>query len=287
MPIIRLCKSIKKLFSKSVSIDDSNEVEAFNHIVSEESTKEYDFENFRLVFQQKIKGKSRPKGKHNGSLGHWIESQFGVSHNSIPGADLDGFEIKSGSQKGTYGDWMGDWYIWYDENSCIPTRNDFLRTFGSKKRVDRPERYSWTKLDLGKHVSDEYSESGQRMLVSSDNDIRIYYNFLHDSRSEKFDIIPELIRNGDVMIAQFSREKMSKLVKDKFGIKGWVYFSVKKDNVDSLYLGHPFDFEDWIEWVKSGHVELDSGMNTDTSRNRSSFRSKSSFWKDLAFEIIQ
>ena len=41
-------------------------------------------------------------------MGHWIEKKFGVKSNAIPGADLDGYEIESGKQKGSFGDWMAD-----------------------------------------------------------------------------------------------------------------------------------------------------------------------------------
>jgi len=245
------------------------------------------FEVFREIFRDRIKGKAMPRGRHNGALGHWIEDVFDVPPNSAPEADLHGFEIKSGGQKGSFGDWMGDWYIWYDDNSEISSRNDFIKTFGTKKRPDKPDRFSWTGVDFGKIVSDRFSECGQKMSIDSNDGINIHYNFMHDNRLNKNSIIPEKLRTGDVLIARYSREKMANFVNRKFGQKGWVLFSLRKRAIDALYLGKPFYFEDWIEWVRSGEIELDSGMNTDTSRNRSKFRAKKSWWYSQAFEIVQ
>jgi len=249
-----------------------------------------DFTDFETVFRTKVKGHSFSIGaSHDGSLGHWLERQCGVKANSIAGADLDGFEIKSGGQKGSFGDWMAGWYIWYD-GDVVASKEMFLRIFGSKKRPDRPGRFSWTGSNYGSRVSKYFSEFGQRMSVNSNDDIVIEYSYESDKRPDKAVIVPTELQQGTHVIAGWDRARVNEFVQNKFGQRGWVLFSVRTNqgvkSVDSLLLGMPFSFSFWIQEVKDGNIILDSGMNSDNSRNYSTFRAPKSWWVENCFKQI-
>jgi hypothetical protein len=51
------------------------------------------------IFIDKIKGKQLPPMSHDGAIGHWLETQFGVSANNDDAADWFGYELKQVNQK--------------------------------------------------------------------------------------------------------------------------------------------------------------------------------------------
>ena len=251
-----------------------------------------DFSKFEVVFKSKIKGKRLPgKSRHDGNLGHWIEKKFGVKSNAIPGADLDGYEIKSGGQKGSFGDWMAGWYIWYDwEGKNKKNREKFLKIFGTNKKPADPSRFSWTGTNYGQRVSNEFTSCGQRMQVTATKDLIIQYSYAHDLRANKSTIVPSNFHNGIHCIAKWSRDRLSTFVTDKFGQKGWVMFQVGSvygvKGIQALYLGKPFTYAYWIGQMEQGNIIFDSGMSTGGSRNRSQFRANKQWWKDNAFKVV-
>lgn len=249
-----------------------------------------DFSHFEDVFNRHIKGRMfSNSSSHDGSLGHWLEVQCGVRPNAIPGADLDGYEIKSGGQKGSFGDWMAGWYLWYD-SPFVQTKEQFLNIFGSKKREDKPNRVSWTGSDYGSKVSNVFTRSGQRLSVNEFEEIIVEYSYEDDHRPMKSQIIPPSFQVGVHVIVRWERERISEFVENKFGQRGWVMFSVRTVNgvktVDSLYLGQPFNFSFWIYEFGQGNIILDSGMNSDNNRNYSTFRAPKSWWIENSFRQI-
>jgi hypothetical protein len=249
-----------------------------------------DFTDFETVFRTKVKGQSFSTGaSHDGSLGHWLERQCGVNANSIAGADLDGFEIKSGGQKGSFGDWMAGWYIWFDSD-VVASKDMFLEIFGSKKRIDKPNRFSWTGGNYGSRVSDYFTEFGQRMTVTDNEDIVIEYSYESDERTEKASIVPVELQQGLHVIAEWDRARISEFVENKFGQNGWVLFTVRTNQetkyVDSLLLGMPFTYSFWIREFNNGNIILDSGMNNENARNYSTFRAPKSWWVENCFKQI-
>ena len=240
------------------------------------------------IFTDKIKGKQLPPMTHDGAIGHWLEAQFGVSANNDDAADWFGYELKSGKSKTTFGDWSADWYLWKIPNSGISSRDQFLQTFGTPSRPDRPGRYSWSGKVFPK--INMYNEYGQIMRVEENLDITIYYSYSRDGRFNKHEIIPQKLRNEKLELAKWYRSTLEPRVIRKFGQKGWVKFVQNRGVIESMLIGPPMNYIQWIEYVKTGEIYLDSGMYYDPHkpniRPYSNWRANNNFWNLLAIERI-
>jgi hypothetical protein len=240
------------------------------------------------IFHERIKGKVLPELTHDGSIGHWIESQFGVSANRDDTADWAGYELKSGKSKTTFGDWSADWYLWKDGNLEIPTRDVFLQTFGTMSRLERPGRYSWSGRVFPK--VNGYNEYGQVMVVESTSNIKIYYDYSKDCRPEKSRIVPQSLQQDKVVLAEWYRSTLEPRVNRKFGQNGWAKFVQNSGVITGMIIGGPMYFNEWIGYVRTGEVYLDSGMYYDphkpNNRPYANWRASNNFWEGLAIEFI-
>lgn len=68
------------------------------------------------LFRKHVKGKSPDVSSshinHDGKVGHWLEKQFGISHNASNEADLLGYELKTDTgSKISFGDWSANRYV--------------------------------------------------------------------------------------------------------------------------------------------------------------------------------
>ena len=258
------------------------------------------------LFQTKIKGKRPEKSitGHDGSIGHWIERQFNLKANNYSEADWHGYELKTGSSKTTFGDWTALRYLWHRPlESGINSRNHFIRIFGSKSRSDRPNRYSWSGKSFPK--VGQINSSGQTMEIDDKGNISAIYFYSKDQRFTKDNIVPEPCKEDNVELAfwkvedtvdnktgKVQKKGLRNLVNDKFNQKGWVKFVANKQNVfTEMWIGGPFNFNDWIINVKKGIIYLDSGMyyDPDKPNNRpySNWRASNSFWKTIAKDIVR
>ena len=241
------------------------------------------------IFHERIKGKVLPKSTHDGSIGHWIESQFGVSANRDDAADWAGYELKTGKSKTTFGDWSADQYLWQSGVTDVPTRDVFLQIFGTKSRPDRPGRYSWSgRVFPTVHGHNDY---GQKMVVEPTLDIKIYYDYSKDYRSDKSTIIPYSLQRDGVVLAEWYSSTLESRVNRKFGQNGWVKFVQSSGIIDSMIIGPPLTFNEWINYVKTGEVYLDSGMYYDphkpNNRPYANWRASNKFWEQLSLESVE
>ena len=240
------------------------------------------------IFHERIKGRTLPPLEHDGSIGHWIENQFGVSANADDSADWFGYELKSGKTKTTFGDWSADYYIWKDPDSGIHSRDDFLIMFGTQSREDRPGRYSWSGRVFP--TVHGYNEYGQIMEVDFNDDIVINYDFSMDDRVDKYSIIPLHLQSGIVELARWDSYTMEARVSKKFGQREWAKFEISGGVVDSMLIGPPMTFAQWINDVRTGEIFLDSGMYFDpikpNDRPYSNWRANNGYWDSLAVDRI-
>ena len=235
-----------------------------------------------------MRGKPLPPKTHDGSIGHWLENQFGVSANNYIVADWNGYEIKTGKTKTTFGDWSASSYLWKIPNSPIKSREEFLKIFGTQSNASSPNRYSWSGRSFPT-VKDDNSV-GQIIVVEANDDIQIKYDFSKDKRTNKSEFIPESFQRDGVILARWNHQKLKTNVNKKFGQKGWVKFVAKKGCISEMIIGPPLQFEEWIEHVKSGNIYLDSGMYFDpdkpNDRPYSNWRAPNSFWESLQVKRV-
>ena len=245
-------------------------------------------ENLVHIYHTKLKGRKVPEKTHDGSVGHWLESQFGVAANRDDSADWEGFELKTGKSKTTFGDWSADMYLWHGSPSEVPTRDVFLQIFGTQSRPDRPGRYSWS----GKvfPTTKGYNDYGQIMVVEQSLDITIYYNYSRDLRPDKSEIVPSGLQVDDLVLAVWHKSTLENRVSRKFGQRGWVKFTQKKGVIDGMIIGPPITYQKWIEHVKTGEIYLDSGMyydpNKPNNRPYANWRASNNFWDGLATDYF-
>lgn len=246
-------------------------------------------ENLVHIYHTKLKGRKVPEKTHDGSVGHWLESQFGVAANRDDSADWEGFELKSGKSKTTFGDWSADIYLWHGSPAEVPTRDVFLQIFGTQSRPDRPGRYSWS----GKvfPTTKGYNDYGQIMVVEQSLDITIYYNYSRDLRPDKSEIVPSGLQVDDLVLAVWHKSTLENRVSRKFGQRGWVKFVQSGSVITGMMIGGPMYFEEWIDGVRTGDIFLDSGMYYDphkpNNRPYSNWRARNNFWEQLSLERVE
>lgn len=228
--------------------------------------------------------------KHCGKEGHWLETKMGLAHNSKNEPDLNGYEMKKFSKKTTLGDFSASEYLFSSKRPYINalngwtddvkmSRSDFIQTFGSPN-AGKKDRYSWS----GKCVPtyNHWNCNGQNLLVSDDNDVRVYYSFSHDTRPEKA-AFPAHLQGAAVVIALWKADKMRAHIENKFNKKGFFMCKKKGATYETICFGHAFNFEHFIACLKTKQIIFDSGMYDGNCRNYSQFRG-SCFWNELITE---
>lgn len=165
------------------------------------------------IFRTKIKGKSPDvtgrNERHDGKYGHWLEQQFGVSSNGNNAPDLWGYELKNETtSKTTFGDWSANEYIYknpayssvFRGYDTVTKRNVFLRIFG-KSNMEKNGRYSWSGSPCPKISG--YNSFGQILSIEANGDIVALYSYSQDRRENKDEIVPELLRQEDLVLARW------------------------------------------------------------------------------------
>lgn len=232
-------------------------------------------------FDEHVRNKEiQIKKVHDGCYGHWLEERMGIKPNGKNEPDLYGYEMKKESRKITFGDFSATWYL-YTSNSAF-SRSDFIKTFGMPN-PKKHGRYSWSGKCVPKYGM--YNECGQILTIDKDKNICVYYSYSKDMR-EKKDRFLECVKVDDLLIAFWSHEKMRKHIEVKFNNKGFFICRLNKENrFDKICFGSPFNFDYFIDHIKSGNIIFDSGMYNGNTRNYSHFRSNNkTFWSELITE---
>lgn len=240
--------------------------------------------------------------RHDGSRGHWLQEQFGLQADAANAPDFRGFELKDSTHsKTTFGDWSADQYIFFSHDRCAlsaevaskcskcrlseMTRQEFLRSFGAPNTA-KSGRYSWSGAVFPKIGISNYA--GQEMRINSDLSIEITYTFEQDLRTDRFAIISDHFRRGQIRLALWKSASLRKRLENKFSEFGW-FKCVREFNNSGPYVGikfgQPIMYESWIKRVADGTVYLDSGMYEGNSRKYSQWRANNSFWDSLVEEV--
>lgn len=261
----------------------------------------------KTLFDERIRGRAPSpiigKENHDGSEGHWLQYQFGLSPENHNAPDLLGFELKDDtSSKTTFGDWPASNYLFVSHEACaanlprksrcpkcrdsVMLRDDFLSVFGTATNPKHPNRFSWSGSVFPKVGS--VNNFGQGMFVELDHSVRITYSFELDRRPDKGDYVPSDLRGATVTLAYWSAELLKKRVEQKFNHFGWfkcVQASKGKGEYTQIKFGNPITFESWISEVQRGTVYLDSGMYQGNKRPYSNWRANNDFWDSLVEEV--
>jgi len=232
----------------------------------------------RLInaFRSRVKGKIPPKGSHDGGVGHWLERQFGIKANGNNQADIYGWELKTGAtSKTTFGDWTPRRTIHMKGGQI--SRTEFLHIFGAPN-ISKNNRYSWS----GKPSPNikGWNDFGQRLRVDSNNNIIAEYSWSHDKRQDKEQIVPAILRIENLELAFWPADDMAGKVHRKFNQKGW--FVCLRDESGAYFemgFGEPFNFDVFIDGVKTGDIYFDCGMYETNPRPYSQWRANNNvFW---------
>ena len=249
------------------------------------------------TFNEKVKDKfiilrSSDDG-HDGKLGHWLETQMGITHNSKNEPDIRGYEMKKSSTKITFGDFSASEYAFskskaiidgnnkWDSENVRMSRSEFVRYFGTPKET-KHDRFSWSGKCVPKY--NVWNDCGQILRIVPDGGIKIYYSYAHDKRDIKTSFPEYLKVDIELLIVVWNSEKLRKHVENKFNVKGFFIIKHNKNKgvFDEIQFGSSFGIDHFIENIKSGKIIFDSGMKDGNSRNYSHFRSASTgFWDEL------
>ncbi len=240
------------------------------------------------LFMKNVYGKksdtSKSNPKHAGKEGHWLEKQMGVKPNNKSKADLMGYECKNETtSKTTWGDWGPDYKIWERDEYGID-REKFMRIFGHNPKG---YRYSWSGKPVPKigHRLKKKNEFGTRTHIDTEGNVTFYYSYDEDMRNDKRTIVPDNLRENDLILQRWSAKKLRVHVDEKFNRLGWFKCSKGHNGYyDKIIFGNPTPFEDWISWVRNGDVYFDGGMYEGNNRPYNQWRSPNKFWNSLAVQ---
>lgn len=238
------------------------------------------------LFNENVRGKkadsSGANSRHDGKVGHWLETQMGRGHNAINEPDLFGYEMKNEtSSKTTFGDWSADYYLLFKEAGKTNTKirdRDFLPVFG-KANLEKEGRFSWSGEPCPK--INAVNRFGQ-ILVVNEQGIFAVYHFSHDARENKAEIVPHQFQVDDLVLARWDRASIQQKLEAKFNQKGWFKCETDANGVyNAIVFGNPINFESWIHLVETGNVFFDSGMYQGNQRLYSQWRANNSLWDSL------
>lgn len=260
------------------------------------------------LFRRNVKGRkpdlSGRNSGHDGRRGHWLEEQFGIRHNADNAADLLGYELKNEtSSRTTFGDWSANKYVFNDADyrsvfsgrKAVSRRDRFMRIFGHPS----PDggRYSWSGKPCPKISGFNGFGEVLRIDGSHNRDILAVYDFLHDERPDKGEVVPTEFQQGEVVLARWygdatppsaSGKCLRAKVEDKFDQSGWFTCKTGPDGAYSeICFGRPMDYDAFLELVRTGEAFFDSGMHEGNPRPYQQWRMNNSGWDRLIVERYQ
>jgi hypothetical protein len=252
------------------------------------------------MFNKNIKNKEIKDISKSKNEGNWLEEQMGISANSLNAPDILGYEMKKYSNKITLGDYSASEYIYQkktphlnkennnnDDNNNDKTlsppsppmsRNEFICFFG-KSNPKKNGRYSWCGTSVPKY--NEWNNNGQILQITDEQDICIYYSYIKDQR-HGIEIPYILKKKEKTMVAIWKKEKIKKNIENKFNQRGFFICKKTGNTFQEIFFGKPFDYNYFLDKIKTKQITFESSMKEGCSRNYSCFRaSVNDFWKEL------
>jgi hypothetical protein len=211
-----------------------------------------------------------------------------LKNNNKNEPDIFGYEMKKESAKITFGDFSASEYLFSKNKDTLDeinnkkismSRDDFIKTFGTINSIKN--RYSWSGSCVPRYGI--WNSCGQRLIFNDNLDLCAMYCYSKDEREYK-NIFPSDIKNKEIIIAIWKEEKLREHINKKFNKKGFFICNKKDEVYDKICFGKPFNFNFFVENIKTDIVIFDSGMYQGNSRNYSQFRSSNKFWNKLIVE---
>lgn len=279
-----ICTPLDNLVNVNINV---NSICGVNVEIKVQNKVQNDINEIVSLFFKKVKNQDIIiENKNDGSEGKWLEHQFGIKPNSKNEPDLFGYELKKYSKKITLGDFSASEYPFSSEKvrkhiSLSIPRTTFIQIFGEPNPM-KQNRYSWSGSCVPSYANRDWNNCGQRMIITDQGDISIYYSFQNDQRERKH-VFPDEVKKENILIAFWDRMKLEANIENKFNQKGF-FICKKKDRVyNSIHFGHPFTFSFFIEAFKKGDIIFDSGMYETNPRPYSQFRAKDEFWMNMIY----
>ncbi len=250
------------------------------------------------LFRKNIKGKKielqNYNNKHCGKEGYWLETRMNINHNSRNEPDINGYEMKKYSKKITFGDYSASEYLFSKDKKYINKKNEweynlinitkdqFIKFFGTQKPL-KNNRYSWSGNCIPTY--NNFNTCGQKLTITDENDICIYYSYSEDKRDDIKIKFPYYLKKDNILIVVWKNEKMREHINKKFNNKGFFIIKKKEHTYNKICFGKKFDYECFIDGIKKQNIIFDSGLHLGNNRNYSHFRSSSNkFWDELIIE---
>ena len=272
---------------------------------------------------EKIPDISKMTGTHDGKIGHWLEKQMGSKRDSSNKPDLFGYEMKTGGNKTSFGDWGPNYFIFRDEKRFPEligkkgkekqeqnkkNKEVFLKTFGVWRNADDDSHqyklpdgkiitwqdigkdgyYSWSGTPSPNKVPDGANTFGQSLVINGNNSISITYSYSKDTRENKSELIQKEFQIENLKLFGWSDEWIKKKVENKFNVHGWFKCNIKEEKFYEIIFGNKITVIEFLKWVRDGDVVFDTRLKekrpNGTDRYGMMWRAPSKFWESLAVE---
>ena len=274
------------------------------------------------IYKKKVHGKKPDTSKmtkgHDGKKGHWLEDAMGSKRDASNSPDLFGYEMKTGQDKVSFGDWGPDYFIFRDEEKfpnlagmkgmqrkkLQKTNKDeiFLKAFGewreavedtTKYKVDgkmiswqdvgKNGYYSWSGKPSPYRVTDGFNEYGQAIVINSDDSVSVTYSYSKDRRENKSKVVPKKFQTENLKLFGWSADWLKNKVENKFNQHGWFKCNTKNEKFYEIIFGDRITLSKFLSWVKNGEVILDTRLKEtrpdNTDRYGMMWRAPINFWK--------
>ncbi len=236
---------------------------------------------FRLLQGRPSDGGGFSTTRYLGIHGKWIQSELASDLGSESLAKINGFSVHQASSKVTIGDWNPSFSLFTGSAPAL-SRDEFLRVFARYK----PESNYWSWSGQAFPKVNKFTESGQSIIIDAIDGVNIIYNSSRDVRVG-CDIPWGAIgvgRNSEVLLANWSMSRIQDLLSRKYEPFGWAQIGANPEhlNFESIRFGRPINAPHLIEGMINGSVILDSGMTSQSGRNRFLWRGSRKFWEVTA-----
>lgn len=274
------------------------------------------------IYKKKVHCKKPDTSKmtkgHDGKIGHWLEDTMGSKRDASNKPDLFGYEMKTGKDRVSFGDWNPDYFIFRDEEKFpnligkgkmergkLANENKdkvFLKSFGewreagedttkyelngktiSWKDIGKKGFYSWSGSPSPYRVTDGVNDFGQKIVVNRNNSISVMYSYSKDSRKNKSRLVPKRFQIENLKLFGWSMKLLKDKVETKFNQHGWFKCNIKNERFYEIIFGDKITLSIFLDWVRQGDVILDTRLKEkrpdNTDRYGMNWRAPKNFWK--------
>lgn len=279
------------------------------------------------IYKERVHGQepdiSKMTGNHDGKIGHWLEDTMGSTRDANNKPDLHGYEMKTGKDMTSFGDWGPNYFIFRDEDKFpnligkqgrekqrLGKKNKeevFLQAFGVWRKTDEDTHkykldgkeitwedigkkgyYSWSGTPSPNKVTDGFNSYGQALEINDDDSVAITYSFSKDTRVDKLKAVPKRFQIENLKLFGWSQEWIQEKVENKFNVHGWFKCNIKNKKFCEIVFGKKITISLFLEWVRDGDIKFDTRLKEtrpdNTDRYGMQWRATSKFWESKSIQ---